>query len=1017
MSEFQLTECQCCGNRLGSNFKEKEDGFVCKSCGVWFRYESNEEKRGCADGYKHLRKYQFEDACEEFESVICNYPGSIDARWGLLLARFGVVFIKGFFDNVTEPIYCFPEYDELEEGIFRKQREYGEMLDMLDKMAQNGSSESAKKALELRYFYEKKAKEIDRAIKKFSDCKRNTDREVFICVKISAATEKNPQLPGETEDCQVAKKLYTELEKRGVSTFFSYRTLKNEVNSDDLIWLNLVKSKKMILIGSERDYLESAWVKSEWKRWKFLERLEDLYVLVLKHNHEYPKEVLPHELRKSQIYTLDTYNKLLADICGEEAKESEEDKFRAAVEAEILKRKAVEEAAAQQLRKEQEAAAEQARKAQEAVAAQQARKAQEATAAEQARKAQEAAAAQQARKAQEAAAAQQARRAQSAPSIITCRDCGGRFEYSRATKRDGFIFCDFCGGRTLDTFAPAQGAAAQSAQNGKIVYSNGREESFPRGITKIAQDAYKENNDIVSVILPSTVNTIEGWAFWNCQNLESIVIPEGVTSIANGVFSGCKKLKGFTLPASLTEIKGNPFMKCNLQYISIAPGNTSFKFSGNCIYSYNGKQLRTYIPLVHETEFTVPEGVTSIGTLAFYNASNLAKITIPRSVTDIDTNAFSGSTGLRDVYYGGTESNWRKININSSGNDPLKGATIHYTASQTQSAANSAPSVTPPRASVPVINAKKDGKIVFSSGREEILPYGMTEIAEKAYYNNKEVVSVVLPSSITVIKKYSFCLCSNLKSITLPEGLISIDTSAFSYCGKLETPALPQSLENLGTDAFQSCYNIKNIFIPESLKTVGENPFAHSVGTLSISSANRNFKVVNNALFSYDGTKLFFCMKSNSDNFTFSVPEGVERIEAKAFYNLKNLSDVSLPSTLVYIGTCAFAHCEKLRTLALPQNLRELGGQVFSGCSGLETASVPEGVSKLSYCTFKECTSLYAVYLPRSLSLIDWDAFEKCSSLRDVYYSGSRSEWKTVKIGKGNPKLNGLVGKANIHFR
>ena len=161
MSEFQLTECQCCGNRIASNFKERDDGYVCRSCGVWFRYESSEEKRGCADGYKHLRKYQFEDACEEFETVICNNPGSIDARWGLLLSRFGVVFIKGFFDNVTEPIYCFPEYDELEEGVFRKQREYAEILDILDSNAKKeGDGDRAKKSLELRYFYEKKAQVI-----------------------------------------------------------------------------------------------------------------------------------------------------------------------------------------------------------------------------------------------------------------------------------------------------------------------------------------------------------------------------------------------------------------------------------------------------------------------------------------------------------------------------------------------------------------------------------------------------------------------------------------------------------------------------------------------------------------------------------------------------------------------------------------------------------------------------------------------------------------------------------------
>jgi len=306
MSNIKITECRCCGNRDHSRFVKTNEGYLCKCCGVGFRYETEEEKINCMMGYRQLKNYRFDEAREIFIDILCDYPESIDARWGLLLARYGIVFIKGFFDDVIEPIYCFPEYDELEDRTFCGEIEYKEIMELV------GSD------MKLRYFYESKGREIDRAIKKFRECKKSTERDVFICVKISAATEKNPEAKGRTKDYEYALRVYNDLKKRGVNAFYSFITLENEVGSDDLIWVNLVKSKKMLLIGSERDYLESAWVKSEWKRWLFLERDRDMHICVLKHDHENPKSVLPRELYEKgpQIYTLDTYEKMIETLCG-----------------------------------------------------------------------------------------------------------------------------------------------------------------------------------------------------------------------------------------------------------------------------------------------------------------------------------------------------------------------------------------------------------------------------------------------------------------------------------------------------------------------------------------------------------------------------------------------------------------------------------------------------------------------------------------------------------------------------
>lgn len=122
---------------------------------------------------------------------------------------------KGFFDDVIEPIYCFHEYDELEDRTFCGEIEYKEIMELV------GSD------VKLRYFYESKGREIDRAIEKFRECKKSTERDVFICVKISAATEKDPTAKRRTKDYEYALRVYNDLEKLGVNAFYSFVTLEN----------------------------------------------------------------------------------------------------------------------------------------------------------------------------------------------------------------------------------------------------------------------------------------------------------------------------------------------------------------------------------------------------------------------------------------------------------------------------------------------------------------------------------------------------------------------------------------------------------------------------------------------------------------------------------------------------------------------------------------------------------------------------------------------------------------------
>lgn len=84
------------------------------------------------------------------------------------------------------------------------------------------------------------------------------------------------------------------------------------------------------------------------------------------------------------------------------------------------------------------------------------------------------------------------------------------------------------------------------------------------------------------------------------------------------------------------------------------------------------------------TSVVIKSGATTIGNSAFKGCNNIINVTVPETVTSIGTNTFTNCTSLTDVYYGGTEAQWGSVDIGSSGNDPLRSATIHFTEPEPQ---------------------------------------------------------------------------------------------------------------------------------------------------------------------------------------------------------------------------------------------------------------------------------------------------------------------------------------------
>lgn len=173
-----------------------------------------------------------------------------------------------------------------------------------------------------------------------------------------------------------------------------------------------------------------------------------------------------------------------------------------------------------------------------------------------------------------------------------------------------------------------------------------------------------EHAIIKSVVIYDGVTSIGDYAFFNCGGITNVYIGTGVTSIGDHAFSDIYNMTSIKIPDSVKSIGVGAFFGClNLNSIEIPSSITSIED-----YMFSGCSNLTSV--------TIPAGVTSIGVGAFRHCNSLTSITIPNSVKNIGEEAFSDCNSLSDVYYKGTDTQWRAVNI-ANFNGLLKDATIH----------------------------------------------------------------------------------------------------------------------------------------------------------------------------------------------------------------------------------------------------------------------------------------------------------------------------------------------------
>ena len=200
--------------------------------------------------------------------------------------------------------------------------------------------------------------------------------------------------------------------------------------------------------------------------------------------------------------------------------------------------------------------------------------------------------------------------------------------------------------------------------------------TIPNSVTSIGRSAFWECISLTSATIGNSASIGET-AFNRCSNLTNVTIESGVKSIGVGAFAGCSSLTNITIPNSVTSIGTNAFVDCSsLANITVDSNNENFSSLDGNLFDKTQTKLIKYATGKQDTQYIIPDSVTSIDSSAFSGCS-LICIIMPNSVESIGSGAFSSCFNINDVYYKGSEEQWGKIRIDYD-NNYMTGATIHY---------------------------------------------------------------------------------------------------------------------------------------------------------------------------------------------------------------------------------------------------------------------------------------------------------------------------------------------------
>ncbi|MDD4315597.1 MAG: leucine-rich repeat protein [Clostridia bacterium] len=501
-----------------------------------------------------------------------------------------------------------------------------------------------------------------------------------------------------------------------------------------------------------------------------------------------------------------------------------------------------------------------------------------------------------------------------------------------------------------------------------------------------------ETEYLTSIRIPRTVEYIGQHAFAGAGQLERVLFEENssLKKIYGYAFAGCAKIEQITIPASVEEL-------------------------GDYVFSFFGLPEEV-TPQLSSVRFEADSGLSSIGRGAFYGAMQLTLFTIPKALTAINYLTFE-NCGIKNF---AVESGHQDFSV-------IEGVLFSYDGTELMYYPNKGGKD---------LGMDIHGNNMYYYG----IPKTTRKVRESAFRNNDKLTNIMVTNVVNEIQEYAFAGMSRLKSLTFEDNsqLQNIRRYAFADSASIEILRLPASLKNIEEYAFSALdaqfMGVREITLPEGLLTIDKRAFAKSTLLTSLTIPSTVQTIGEGAFYGCNQMSLTIN----------NVGSILTDIGDYAFYKCYGIRTLTLPSSLVKIGSYAFSNDDgatvnmQLLGVTIESNdegnrhLEEIGEGAFANCIFLEQFNVSERVSaigerafynckavriqfsalntmleEIQPYTFYGCSTLSNIVIPRTVTVIGDYAFFGCTYLTTVQAGSATTPSSITNIG--NSAFEGCV--------
>ena len=420
--------------------------------------------------------------------------------------------------------------------------------------------------------------------------------------------------------------------------------------------------------------------------------------------------------------------------------------------------------------------------------------------------------------------------------------------------------------------------------------------------------------------VPSSVKTIDRYAFAGSVNLENVSMADSVTEIKQGAFASSSKLKSVSLSAGITEITHRVFegstgitnlqIPVSVKKISIDNAISSVKWSAI-------HYLGTPEQMLEVEGFIDPERQTIHlfdGYVANYGTNDVCYVRPAYGPMHGPANSVIGSYRSataygafypnlhKFVYFGTGDISDRHEKYENNDyrtyfpfdeyadeiNTVVIGSGITGLGKRAFYGFNYVTKVEGGENVVTVADGAFENSSLIDAAGENgafylantlykvspnysgafIVKDGTTQIYKRAFKNCTKITSVTMPDSVTSIGEEAFANCVLLEDVVLSKNIKTLPDMAFCTCLSLKNINLPDGLTSIGSQCFEGCYSLAEFHIPATVTQIAEDALLDASARNSIKEELSNMTEEDIA----DTCEAFGMTREQYDKWSSSVP-------------------------------------------------------------------------------------------------------------------------------------------------